>query len=157
MNKNFLSLLSALACAVALALSAGCGGGGGAGGGGGGGGGGTRVQGLVTETIGLSGVEGITVDFYNSGGSRVGSATTNAFGVYDAAVSQVPTTVHIRNSSLSAAFYRTYRFNNKWYLPAESTCRAPITGIVGGVANSLATIQVAPAAGPPPPPPTGCN
>lgn len=149
--KNFWKLL---VVTLSLALLAGCGGGGG-------GGGiiitGTVVAGRVVDLDALTGVQGIGVQLFDNAGNLVGSATTDVNGAYSIQPTVIPTRIHLLSSSINAGFYREYRFRGLWYLPSQSTCRAPLPPITSGVTNTLVNIFLPNAAGPPPPPPNGCS
>lgn len=151
----FFAFISLVASFVVL----GCGGGGGGGSSTNGGttsGSGTRIRGNVRNNDSLVGIPFVTVNFYTTTGTLVGQAVTTSTGSFEAQVTTIPTLMHLANSSWPLGYYRTYNYSNKWYLPAQATCKAGLPTIAPNVVTNLSVIELQPGSAPPPPPPNGC-
>lgn len=103
-----------------------------------------------------TGIPHLNVDFYNAGGTLVGSARTMADGRFSA---RIPTTavemMVDANSIKQSRYYRSVYYDGDTYSPLDTTCRIPVT--VGAGTTNLLTGGIALVSGSPPPPPTGCS
>lgn len=111
-------------------------------------------SGLPTNT----GAPFIQVDFFNSSGTRLGSARTNETGWF---VASVPTSVvrmMVQSDSIpTSKYFRSVTYQNLVYSPLDAGCRISI-GPLGSGSNSLASpLALPPKAGSIPSPPNGCS
>lgn len=92
--------------------------------------------------------------FY-SGGSFVGSGTSDASGNFVANVSAGPTTFTL--GTVPSFYYSAFTYQGKNYSSLDTTCKAPgPTAQQGGNVQMPNAIHVMLTSGPPPPPPSGC-
>lgn len=116
------------------------------------------VTGKVVVDGTQSGIQGITVAFYNVSGSEVARATTNVSGNFNATVPTTARRWHLVASSIPAAFYKAYSYAGIRYAPLVPSCSVPLPTLTPGNPYNLpGLINVPSAAEPPPPPPNGCG
>jgi hypothetical protein len=115
------------------------------------------VTGRVVQQNSSFGIGGIVVEFRDSSGATVATATTNSSGNFSAAVPTSAVRFHLRNSSIPFSYYKQFTYNSLRYATTISTCSAPLPSLSEGGNFPLATtIALPPSSGPPPPPPNGC-
>ncbi|MBI5706526.1 MAG: hypothetical protein HZC36_06005 [Armatimonadetes bacterium] len=115
------------------------------------------LKGRVQQNDTAGGISGVVIDFYNIGGTVIGTATTNASGNFTLAIDPSAVTFQLRPASISSGYYKAYKYNVKHYTPLELACRAPIPTLTAGTTTNLATpIVLSRTYEAPPPPPDGC-
>jgi hypothetical protein len=109
--------------------------------------------GLPTGT----GIAHLNVDFFNAGGTVVGSARTMADGRFTGFIPTTATHMMIESDSIrTSKYYRSVYYQGDTYSPLDTTCRISVAPIGAGTTN-LPTGGVPLVLGSPPPPPTGCT
>ena len=124
------------------------------------------VQAIVTGTVIDSNgnpAPGVTVNFFNSLGTKISSATTAQNGSLWASVPATATSFNLDKSTLSTALYfKSFVFGPHRYTALIATCNAPLPALTTGVTTNLSVITIDAAItlgqhNAPPPPPDGCS
>lgn len=120
------------------------------------------VAGRIVDGYGNFG-RTIWVDFYTTGGVKVGESRAQGNGNFRAAVPTTATFFSVRGGSIPTGFYKQFRFNSLWYLPKDlgGLCIAPLPSLTNGVQTNIGDVLVPPTTQngsslPPPPPPSPC-
>ena len=109
------------------------------------------VSGAVSDPAPINGV---VVQFFNSAGTLVGSATT-VNGQFNVSIPTTATKFSLLASSINTTQdYAEFFYKSGWYDPTISSCRAALPVLTGGESLTLSTITLDPTSAPPPPPPT---
>lgn len=110
------------------------------------------ISGTVDDQNGA--IAGVTVLFYNSAGTEVATATTNAHGAFTATVPTSAKSFNLEASTINTVNdYSEFEFNNNWYSSTIVGCNAPLPTLTGGESLTLSDIFLYSTANPPPPPP----
>ncbi len=113
---------------------------------------GAPITGQARDILTNLGVKQVQVDFFSASGAWVGSSVTDSSGNYSATVSAAAARMSLNPDTINSdRFYKTFRFNGLYYVPADSNCLAAITG------TAQPTIQLLPISFGPPPAPDGCS
>lgn len=119
------------------------------------------VQARVTGGVVVAGtstpVQGVTVLFYNTAGTLVGSAVSQFDGTFNASVPTSATLFTLDATTISSAFAKQFGFATKSFVTGFS-CAATLPALTSGAITSLSTpIALYQGSSGPPPPPTGCG
>lgn len=115
------------------------------------------LKGRVQQNDTSGGIAGVVIDFYDIGGTVVGTATTPSSGNFTLAISPTAVTFQVRPASISSGYYKAYKYNTKHYAPLVLSCRGPIPALTAGTTTNLVTpIVLSRTYEAPPPPPDGC-
>jgi hypothetical protein len=110
------------------------------------------ITGQVRDILTNLGVKHVQVDFFAASGAWVGSSVTDASGGYSATVSAAAARMSLNPNTINSdRFYKTFRFNSLYYIPADSNCHAAVSG------TALSAILLLPISFGPPPAPDGCS
>ncbi len=105
-----------------------------------------------------SGVSGVKVDFYSSGGTKLNTATTDANGNFSIFVDPAVTNFFIAPAGVPVGHHRSFYYGSKVYSTLIATCKPSVAGVTAGSSTNLPfPIRIPLSSSPPPPPPDGCN
>ncbi|MBN9500555.1 MAG: hypothetical protein BGO01_06710 [Armatimonadetes bacterium 55-13] len=106
-------------------------------------------------------IAGVTVRFYDSGGSLLASAVSRANGYFDANIGTNAVKCDVDGSTVPNGYYAIFRYGSTRYQASSTspsvTCRVPLPTIVPGVLTEMTNGAFKfVSLGPPDPPANGC-
>lgn len=115
------------------------------------------VTGRVVQDGTTTGISGIQVAFYNSGGSELARTTTTVNGTFSTNVPTSAKRFHLVNSSIGSNWYKQYTYGSLRYSTLIESCTAPLPTLSAGQTSPLSSdIELQSTNDSPPPPPNGC-
>ena len=105
-----------------------------------------------------TGVPHLDVDFFDAGGTIVGSARTMQDGRFKAFLPTTATQAMVSGNTIKTSrYYKAVYYQTKYYSPLDTTCRIALSALGGGSNSLPAPMALPTTSSGPPPPPTGCS